>query len=133
MKMNTKNLSVFFVMLASILVLVASVSAADFSNVQITLDGVDANANPALVAGSVVTAKVYFVADTTASNVKVRLAIEGEQATVTDTSAPFDVEVGHTYVKVLTLKVPHELQDDVSNHEILNLRIYGGDSSAYEN
>lgn len=133
MKMNTKNLLVSFVMLTGILFLVASVGASDFSNVQVTLDGVDAIANPAVVSGDVITAKVYFVADASASNVKVRLAIEGEEATVTQTTAPFDVEVGKTYVKVLTLKVPYELQDNVSNDEVLNLRIYGGASSAYEN
>src|SRR3989344_6196969 len=105
MKMDIKKLLVSFVVLASILLLSVTISAADFSNVQVTIDTIDANDNVALISGETVAVKVYFDSNIDTSDLKVSLDLEGDEVDVEDITPEFDVESGHRYVKVLTLKI----------------------------
>ncbi|MBI2042953.1 hypothetical protein HYT25_01025 [Candidatus Pacearchaeota archaeon] len=130
-KMDIKKLSVFFVMLAGILLFSVMISAADFSNVLLTVDNIDANDNPALVSGETVAFKVYFDSNIDTANLKVRVEVEGEEVDVDETTSDFEVEAGHRYAKVLTMRIPFELEDQVSDDAVLNLKIWGGDSVAY--
>ncbi|MFH1325572.1 MAG: hypothetical protein ABIH49_02265 [archaeon] len=130
--MKTKNLFGFFLAVASVLLLAANVSAS-FSNVQVTVDNVDVLDSPSIVAGELVTFKVYFTSTSDATDVKARVEIEGKKTDVTETTSVFDVEGGHRYVKVLTLRVPYELYDEVSEDADLNVKIWGGESTTYEN
>ena len=133
MKMNIKKLSVFFVMLVGILFVAGMVSAADFSNVLLTVEGIDAMDNPALVSGETATFKVYFDSNIDTTDLKVRVEIEGDEVDVDEVTEDFEVESGNRYVKVLTMRIPYELEDEVSNDAVLNLKIWGGDSIAYTN
>lgn len=127
-KMNTKKLLVSFVLLASLLLLVGSVSAADFSSVEVTVDSIDAGDNAALIAGDASTIKVFFDSDIDASDVKVKVEIDGHRVSVDESTVPFEVESGHRYVKILTLRVPNELEDEVSDDATLDVKIWGGNS-----
>ena len=130
-KMNITKLIVSFVVMASILLMAGTVSAADFSNVQVTVDKIDAIDNVALVSGETAVIKVYFDSDVDTSDLKVKVELEGDKVDVAQTTEVFDVEAGHRYVKVLSFKVPYELEDEVSNGAVLNLKIWGGNSVAY--
>jgi len=126
-----KNLGFFIVVLAGVLFLAGMVSAANVHGVSVTLDDVAATANPSVIAGDSVTAKIVFTSDVTTSDLKVRFEIEGDQIDVAQTTVPFEVESGKTYVKKLTLKIPNELEDEISDDAELNLRIWGGESTDY--
>ena len=141
MKMDTKKLLVSFVALLSVFLLASTVSAVVSFNVdRVTVDGIEVSPTPntvSLVAGETATVKVYFTADDndpdpnvteTASDVKVRAELEGDKVDVVEVTQPFDVEDGNSYVKVLTLKVPYELKDELSRTADLNLKIWGGNS-----
>ncbi|MBR9701946.1 hypothetical protein GOV13_03415, partial [Candidatus Pacearchaeota archaeon] len=121
-----KKLMVSFVALMSVLFLVATVSAAAITAVEV--DGVDALVGTAsVVAGETVTIKVWFNAEENASDVRVKAEIEGEKVDVDARTAPFDVEDGLGYKKTLTLKIPYELKDEVSEDIDLNLKVWNGD------
>jgi len=136
-KMETKKTFGFFVVvLTSILLFAAaSVSAVvvpDFSVTQVTVDGVSASGNLALVAGDTVTVKVYFdsVAVADLKDVKVRLELNGNDVNVAPyMTSSFDVLAGKSYVKTITLKVPNQFGNDVVSESMtLDLKISGGDS-----
>lgn len=131
-KMNMKKLMVSFVAIASVLFLVASVSAANLAeNTSVEVEGIDAYANSvAVVAGDKVLVEVEFrslVADT---DVTVEVELEGEKVEADAISRPFDVEVGSTYTKLLVLDVPFELKDEVSDTLTLKVEIDGKDHSS---
>ncbi|MBI4116549.1 hypothetical protein HY449_02290 [Candidatus Pacearchaeota archaeon] len=126
-----KQILVSFVVLAGVLFLMGIASAANVHGVSVTIDDVAATANPAVIAGDSVIARVVFTSDVTTSDLKVRLEIEGDKTDVAQTTSPFEVESGKTYVKKLTLKIPNELEDEVSDDALLNLRIWGGESTDF--
>jgi len=127
MEMNTKNLMVSFVAIAMALFLVATVSASNLaSDITVKVDGIVATGNDvSIVAGETVSIKVYFTADEDDTDVTVEAEIEGEKADVNAMTKPFDVEAGKKYSKVLTLKVPYELKDQLSDDVTLNIEIDG--------
>ncbi len=132
MEMRQKNLLVFFLAIASVLTLVATVSAADFSIDKVTVDGIDASNNDVSVtAGESITVKVYFTSEVNESDIRVKAEIEGDKLDVDARTSSFDVEDGKRYRKVLTLKVPYELKDEISGDISLNLKIWGGESDAF--
>jgi uncharacterized membrane protein len=143
-KMNTKKTMVSFLAVAFVLSLVATISAYTVtgdlaSNVQIKVDGVDVNTatnNIAVTAGETMTVKVYFTSlvgnaslktNSDGTNVIVKADLEGEKSDVLDRSAYFDVESGKTYVETLTLQVPYDLQNQVSDNLDLSIKIWNGD------
>ena len=127
MEMNTKNLMVSFVAIAMALFLVATVSASDLaSDITVKVDGIVATGDDVgVVAGETVSIKVYFTADEDDTDVTVEAEIEGEKVDVDAMTKPFDVEAGKKYRKVLTLKVPYELRDELSDDITLNIEIDG--------
>ena len=129
MKMNKKNLLVSFVTIAMILFLVTNVSAADFDSISVFVDDVSAaNGDSSVVAGETVIIKVWFQSLVNASDVRVKVEIEGDKVDVDARTESFDVEDGYMYRKILTLKVPYELKDQLSDDIELNLKIWGGDA-----
>ena len=131
--MNTKNLVVTFCTFALALFLVASVSAADITtNYQVDVNGIQVatnaglNANTAsVVAGQDFTLKVYFTSDVNDSDVTLEATVEGEKIEFRAITPVFDVESSHQYVKVLVLKVPYELKDQLSDDLTLSVEIDG--------
>ena len=130
-KMNTKKILTSFAFIASILFLASVISAADFSGVMVTIDDITAD-DASVIAGELITVKVYFNSNTFESNIKVKAEIEGEKLDVDEITTSFDVEPGRTYKKSLVLKVPNELKNDISDDAELNIKIYGGDSQTFE-
>lgn len=135
--MNTKNTLVSFLAVALVLTLVVTVSAynvdgtlaKDDSSFSIKVDGVYANdvSDIAVIAGDTIEVKVYFTSDVDATDVRIKAELEGEKVDVSDRTATFDVEENKSYVKTLTLKVPYELKDEVSDDLDLTLKIWNSD------
>ncbi len=137
-KKKTKNLMVSFCTLVFALFLVASVSAftqvsanttTDLVNTyDVTVEGIDAYANTAsVIAGETVTVKVYFDTLVDDTDVTVEVEIEGSKVDTRTISEVFDVETGKSYRKVLSIKVPFELKDEVSDEVTLSIEIDGKD------
>lgn len=126
--MKTKNLMVSICTLVLALFLVANVAATELvnDNYEITINGIDAyNNDVSVVAGEMITVKVYFTANASDTDVTVEAELEGEKVKTSAITEIFDVEAGKTYRKVLTLKVPFELKDDLSNDLTLDIEIDG--------
>lgn len=133
--MDKRNLVVLSVF--ALLFLAASVSAASLtSNYQVTVDGISAlqtvggvtTLSPntvSVVAGDKMTVKVYFTSDVNDTNVIVRATVYGGKTTFEGNAQVIDVEAGHQYKEVLTLNVPYNLQDQLSNDLTLSIRIDG--------
>jgi len=137
--MNTKNLWVFFFALASILLVANNFVSADSSDSApstselalidaVKIDDVFAFQNEvSVVAGETITVKVFFTSLQSASDVKLKLELEGTKFNEEAVTAPFTVEKGKKYSKTLTLKVPYELQNEVSDELTLDIKIWNGD------
>ena len=135
MKMKTKNLMVFFLAIVSMFALVATVSAftggdiVDDSTYVIKVDGVEvvSTSDISVIAGDTISVRLYFDSLVDASNVRVKAEIEGEKVDVDERTTSFDVEDGMRYSKTLTLTVPSELKDEVSNTLELSLKVWNAD------
>ncbi|MCX6747230.1 MAG: hypothetical protein NTU63_03820 [Candidatus Pacearchaeota archaeon] len=141
-KMN-KSVLVSFLLIASVLFLATTVSAVEIAdNAMIKVNDVEVSTlvsstgdYVSVVAGETIEVKVTFEVgsldlgngETSASNVKIRADIEGDKSDVTAVTASFDVEEWRTYTKTLTLKVPYELKDELSEDLTLNLKIWNAD------
>ncbi|HDK42612.1 MAG TPA: hypothetical protein ENG87_04480, partial [Candidatus Pacearchaeota archaeon] len=131
--MNAKNMLVSFQAIVIALLLVATVSAftvtGDLANIDVVkIDGVKANGNDiAVEAGDTVSVKVYFNSLVNASDVRVKAEIEGDKVDVEDRTSSFDVEDGKRYSKTLTLKIPYELKDVLSDDLDLSIKVWNGD------
>lgn len=143
-KMNTKNLMVSFCTLAIAFFLVATVSATSTQiadDITVEVDGITVYTNgnyadnASVIAGEDTVVKVYFTSligdpesdDDRGSDVRIKAEIEGDKVDVDAMTSSFDVEENHTYKKTLTLEVPFELKDQVSDDVTLNLKIWNGD------
>jgi len=130
-QMRAKRILVSLLAIASFLLLMSTVSALDITSV--TVDGVEANSDDAaVIAGETVTIKVYFTAEENETDVRVKAEIEGEKVDVDARTDPFDVEDTKDYKKVLTLRVPYELKDEVSDDVDFNVKIWNGDLKVEE-
>ncbi|MEK6875496.1 MAG: hypothetical protein AABX30_02330 [Nanoarchaeota archaeon] len=136
-KMKAKNILVSFIAIATILSMIAVVSASDVTseysvkvdNEYVMVDGVAVGSDFAVVTDDTVSVKVVFTSDVNASDIKIKAEIEGQKKDVEEITAPFDVETGKRYSKTLNIKIPSELKDDLSDDYTLNIRIYNKDYS----
>lgn len=131
-KMDMKRILVSFLLVASLVLLSAvSVSAAPiatgdaFSSVEV--DGVElgVTGNPAITAGDTITVRVEFNSAVNAQDVTVKVDLETIKEDSEAESQPFVVEAGHTYVRTLTLDVPFDLKDQLSDFATLNVEVSG--------
>jgi hypothetical protein len=140
MKMRTKNLMVFFLAIVSMLALVATASAlSSFQNpseivntsaeYSVKINGVDYEDEDiiSVVAGDTVTVKLTFTANVSTTDVRMKASIEGDKNDVDERTDSFDVESGKIYTKTLTLEVPSNLKDDLSEGLELYLKVWNGD------
>ena len=130
--MKTKNLMVFFLTIVSVLAIASLASA--FTTELATIDSVKVNGiydfgneDISVIAGETIEVQVIFTALEDASDVKVEVEVEGEKQDADVTTQSFTVENGLRYVKTLVLRVPYELNDDVSEDMALNLKLWNGD------
>ncbi len=135
--MRTKSLLVSFLAVFAVVVLAASISASNdyFKNVDIKVDGtyVYYNDNPKdisveLDAGDTVDVFVRFTSDVYDKDVTVTAEFRGYSETEV-VSKKFDVETNQTYTKTLSIKVPYDLSDVLSDNLKLNIDIEGDDYS----
>jgi len=112
----------------------STVSTSDLANYTIIeVDGINILDNPSVIAGEKITVRVQFTANVDATDVIVKAEIEGDKVSFDAMSSSFNVEKGNTYKKTLTLEVPFELKEEVSDYVTLNVRIWNGDSESEYN
>lgn len=133
-KMKARNFMVSLLTIVSVLFLVATVSATEIANIykievdnQNILDG-----TPSLIAGETVTVRVYFEALQNAEDVRIKAEIEGDKEDITDRTSLFDIEENKTYSKKLTLTIPFDLDDVLSDDLYLYLKIWNSDFETEE-
>ncbi|MBI2044412.1 hypothetical protein HYT24_03545, partial [Candidatus Pacearchaeota archaeon] len=110
--------------------LLVTVSAQELVNIQsVEINGVDefGQEDISVIAGETIPVKIVFEALENASDVRLEVRIEG---TKVDSEAEVligDLEKGKRYVKTVSVRVPYELQDEVSDDVTLELKIWNGD------
>lgn len=134
--MEAKTILVSFLAVLATLFVVSSVAAADIAsgiNVKVNdvtvYDGSSTNADFGIEAGQTLDVQVTFKALEYDSDVQITVTLDGHRVNVDASSAFFDVEKDRTYTRTVTLKVPNELKDDLSNDANLNVEIDGNDYS----
>ncbi len=138
--MNTKKVLISFLAIATLLFLVATVSAAEMTDdVTVQINGVDVGYDvitgnqvtfPSVLAGETISVKVSFTAnvDVYTSNVRIKATLDSDEESINAVTSSFDVEDGQRYVKTLTLVVPYDFgNNEVSTDMVLDLRIWNGD------
>jgi hypothetical protein len=128
--MNTKNILVSFLLIASVLLLTATASATEIVNSsEVKVNDIEAYNNEiSVVAGEEITVKVTFKANISTSDVKLKAKLEGDEKDSVATTSVFDVVEGKTYTKTLTLEVPEDFNDEDLNNELsLDLKLWNSD------
>lgn len=130
--MDTKKLLVSLSLAVLAIFMVATVSASSSdpalaSSTSIEVDGVSVLDNPAVIAGDTIVVSVEFTANVSASDVSVKVVLEGNKVDAEVVSTSFDVEAGQTYKKSLKITVPSELKDEISDDIDLIVKIWNGD------
>jgi len=127
--MNTKNLLVSLMLIASVLLLTSTVAAAEITdNYTVYSNGVAiGNEVISVVEGDTLQIQVVFTSDVDDSDVRIKAEIEGYDVDVDAETAKFDVEKNVRYTKTLSLKVPTELDDELSDGSTLGIKVYNKD------
>jgi len=122
-----KKLLVSFLAFVSVLFLAVTVSAVSelATNLEVEVDGINVDDNPAIIVGDTVSIRVEFESMVNASDITVEVEIEGDRKDVEAQTRLFDVEDGNSYVKTLRLEIPFDLKDDLSDFVTLNVEISG--------
>lgn len=132
-KMEARNLMGFFLVIASILLIATTISAANLAktdSIKVEVNGFELNENVtdvSIIAGDTISVKVAFTADEDDTSVRLKAELEGETESSRAVSSVFDVEAGKRYVKAVTLDVPYELEDTQSEDISLNIEIDGAE------
>ncbi len=127
-KMKTvKMLASLVTIVALLFVLAPFASANDIvSGYDVTVEGMSVyGSTVSVVAGEVLTVKVYFTALEDDTDVTIEAELEGEKAESRAVSDVFDVEENKSYRKTLSLRVPYELSDELSDDLTLSIEIDG--------
>jgi len=128
--MKSKNILVFFAVIASVLFLMSTIVAAEITSdytVSVRDNVVNDGDVIGIVEGETIPIKVVFTSDVNGSNVKIEAEIDGYRVDVDDVTTEFDVEEGKRYSKTLSLRIPHNLKDEVSDDATLEIKIYNRD------
>lgn len=84
-----------------------------------------------VIAGETASITVSFQALEDASDVRMRVEIEGTRVDSKREIFVGDIEEGKRYVRTLVVDVPYELRDEKSGYALLNLKIWNGDYRTY--
>ena len=131
--MNAKKLLVSFLAIMSVLLLVVTVSAAsELVNVQkVKVNGISTSfggsGDISVIAGETLTVEVFFTALETASNVRIEAQLEGQKVDSETEVLVGDIEEGKKYSERFTIRIPYELQDEVSDDLSLEIEIFNRD------
>ena len=125
--MNTKKIWVSFLAIATVLFLVATVSAGQITysyNVKVNDENPYTN-TISVVEGEKITIQLSFTSLVSDSDVTVRAELNGEKEDTDAETAVFDIETGSRYTKNLVITVPSGLKDTVSDSLQLELQVSG--------
>ena len=130
--MDTKKILVSFLAIMTVLLLVTTVSAATSELVTINnvkVNGINelGNEDISVVAGEMISVEVEFEALEDASDVRIKVELEGSKVDSEVESLIGNVEEGKQYLKTLKIRVPYELQDEVSEDLALDIKLWNGD------
>lgn len=125
--MNTKKIWVSFLAIATVLFLVATVSAGEItSNYNVKVNDENPYTNTiSVVEGEKITIQLSFTSLVNDSDVTVRAELNGEKEDTDAETAVFDIETGARYTKNLVITVPAGLKDTVSDSLKLELQVSG--------
>jgi len=126
---NTKQILVSFLAIATVLFLVATVSAGQItSSYTVKVNDQDAYANTvSVLENERITVQVSFTAANNDTDVTVEAELNGDKENVNEETSVFDIETGARYTKTLVLRVPAGLKNKLSDSLQLELRISGKD------
>lgn len=133
--MKTKTLLVPFLAVFTLLLVGFSSALVDggSSGVDTTFNGVELyEYSPTTMAGdvgSVVPVRVTFTADAGVSDVRVELEMNGFKDDIEAETSRFDVVAGTTYTKLLSLRLPSDLDDELYENVSLHVDITSKDDS----
>lgn len=135
--MNAKKLMVSMVMIASVLLLVSTVSATplpadgDLTNeFSVRINDMHALNKVRLVADETVEVEVRFNALMDDRDVIVTVTLDTGREKVEATTSSFRVANGSRYAKYLTLTVPNELKDELTDEATIDIEIEGKDGDS---
>jgi hypothetical protein len=132
-QMNTKKLWVSLSAIVSLLLLVMTVSAATLPLATVEsleVNGMTStfgNEDISVIAGELVTVELVFQALVAASDVRIEAELQGKKIDFETEISVGDLEAGQRYREVFDLRVPYELQDEVSGDLILNIKVENQD------
>ncbi len=130
--MNAKKLLVSFLAVMSMLLFVVTVSAAtELVTVNsVKVDGISMTSGStdiSVIAGETIAIEVFFESLEDASDVRIEAQLKGSKIDAEIENFVGDLENGKRYREVLSLRVPYELKDEVSDNLLLNIEIFNGD------
>ena len=127
--MNTKQILVSFLAIATVLFLVATVSAGEItSSYTVKVNNQDAYANViSVVENDKITLEVSFTSLVNDADVTVEAKLKGDKESTNAKTSVFDVENGSRYTKTLVLNVPAGLKDKTSDDLKLEITVSGKD------
>ena len=141
--MEMKKLMVSFVMIASVLFLMSTAAAhivegntsSDYYTVYVDGNSVSDGETIGVIEGETLNLKIVFTTeddDPSAvwNNVKIKAEIEGTEVDVSKTTSEFDVEAGTRYSKTLSITMPTDLDDELSDDATLEIKIYNKDDKS---
>jgi len=141
--MNAKKLMVSMIMIASVLLLVSTVTAAtytynaytvtgDLADVyNVKINGLSVNDKDVrLVTGETIDVKVYFTAEMDDRDVTVTATLDTGKEKVEATTSGFRVAENASYIKYLTLVVPNELKDELTDEATIEIEVEGKDGES---
>ncbi len=135
--MKNKNILVSFAVTLAIVLLATNFVAAKtevttdyavyiFGN-HVNFEGADLEVI-SVTEGETVPIRVVFTSDVTESDVRVEASIDGYRVDIEDETSRFDVEDGARYSKSLSLEIPTELDDELSDGATLEIKIFNRDT-----
>ena len=131
--MKSNKLLVSFAVIASMLFLMSTVVAAEITDdaVVFVRDNVVSACDViGVTEGETISIKVVFTSNVDGSNVKVEAEIDGYNVDVEDETNVFDVIDGRRYTKYLSLQIPHDLDDEISEDATLEIKISNKDDKS---
>jgi hypothetical protein len=127
-KIKAKNILVF---LAIAIVLVSASLASAYTSSLAYVDSIEVNgiedSDVSVIAGETIAVRVVFEATVDATDVKFKAELQGTKLDASALTTPFAIEKGKVYSKILKIKIPYELKDDISDDLFLNCRLWNGE------
>lgn len=131
MKRNTLLIP-FVAVLTLLVVSMVSAQLVDESNITTKFNDVilagDHSDTMTATSGEMVPVKITFTAEESASDVRVKVYMEGHRDDVSVKTNRFDIEAGKTYTKLLSLTLPSD-SDDSSEDYTLYVKVYTTDDN----